>query len=145
METIKVVYNTSYGGFKLPYEFCKKFKQKYEEEISSYTIQRDDERIIEMLEESDWFEESDLAIAEIPAGCEWDIHEYDGKESVGWHLPEADIIEDLRLLLIGDTSATINPLTRHFLDSGKSFKEFEVHFRTRFNLMTKNGFSRSTY
>lgn len=119
MEMIKVVYNTTYGGFMLPGSFCQEFKEKYGEELSPYTMARDDERIIEMLEESDWFADSELAIKEIPAEAEWDLHTYDGMESITWHLPENKIIDDLRMILIGEaTNDTIAPITKKFLDSG---------------------------
>lgn len=133
MEVIKVLYNRTYGGFELPKKFCKEFNSKYGEKLSPYTIRRDDERIIEMVEASDWFKDSDIAIEEIPVGCEYTIHEYDGLEHVTWSLPESTIIEDLRKLLVKEvTDDDIHPLTKHFLEFGGSYKEFESYFRKKF-------------
>ena len=136
MEVTKVLYNVPYGGFRLPGEICKQFQKKYGERIYEYMSYSDklraDPRLVELYEKSKYFEDGEIAIAEVPAGCVWTIHEYDGKEYVTWTLPEATIIEDLRKLLIGETVDDIHPITKHFLESGISFKEFESYFRKKF-------------
>lgn len=135
MEYYRVVYNTTYGGFFLPHEIVRQFKQKYDEELQSqYSCDRTDERIIKLIETSEWFKDSDFAIKEIPKGCNHEIHEYDGKEWVSWTLPEIKIIDDLRMLLLGEiTDENVNPITKQFLEFGGKFKDFDVWFRKKFN------------
>ncbi len=138
MEVTKVLYNVPYGGFKLPTEICKQFQKKYGERIEVYMCYTDklraDPRLVELYENSKYFKhDGEIAIEEIPAGCVWTIHEYDGKEYVTWTLPEDTMIEDLRKLVIKEvTDEDIHPITKQFLESGMSFKEFESYFRKKF-------------
>lgn len=133
MKYYKVLYNKPYGGFCLPDEICDQFKEKYGKELDSYTCDRRDERIIELVEQAEWFEQSQFGIAKIPVGCQYELHEYDGKEWVTWRLPESIIIDDLRMLLLGETLPdNINPITKQFLEYGKPFAKFEAHYRLKF-------------
>lgn len=131
MDYYKVLYNVPYGGFCLPDEICNQFKEKYGEEVDSYTCDRTDERIIELVENAKWFEDSEFGIAKVPLGCQYELHEYDGKEWVSWSLPESIIIDDLRKMLVGE-EGSVHPITKQFLDYGKSFANFEAHYRLKF-------------
>ena len=138
IEYYRVIYNTTYGGFRLPDDIVKKFKEEYGEEICPYSCSRTDERIIQMVHEADWFEDSDFAIKYIPVDCEHHIHEYDGRETVSWNLPKDKIIDDLRMLLIGEvTNESVSQLTKQFLEFGGTFDKFDKWFRMEFGILSK--------
>lgn len=95
---------------------------------------RKDERVIKLIEAAEWFEKSSFDIKKIPVGCVYEIREYDDMESVRWSLPKDKIIDDLRMIVLGELEKeNANPLTKQFLDYGKSFDEFNSYFHGKVN------------
>lgn len=134
MEFYGVLYNTTYGGFWLPDEICKEFEEKYGEKILPYECKRDDQRIVQIVENYVNKGYIEIDVKEVPVGCEFYIHEYDGQESVRWNLPYNTMIDDLRMIVLGETTREkIHPITKRFLDFGGTFNEFETWFRKEAN------------
>lgn len=87
---MKVVYNASFGGFKLP----KEYMDLHPEIDSHYCCwgndecnHRTDPKLIAMVENPSIYTE-DLAVDEVPDDMTYRIDEYDGSENV---VPEIDI------------------------------------------------------
>ena len=96
-KTVKIVINTSYGGFGLSDEGSREWLLRSETVLdieaywSSRMIPRDDAFLVEMVE---WTRETprrlacdpwgvrDLRVVEIPDDVEWYISEYDGLEHI---------------------------------------------------------------
>ncbi len=101
---MKVLVNDCYGGYGISLEaeqlyFTKKgisfelIEERYgrgkyliDGEVAYAEIDRDDPILIEVVEEIGSErasgEHAELSISEIPDGCEYDIHEYDGTEYI---------------------------------------------------------------
>ena len=97
---MKVLYNDCYGGFGFSEEFVKEFNKRYpEKKIHRYSRERVDPDIIALVEEMGLNKSSGVCakirIQEIPDDVEYDIHEYDGEETVSWHVPNVEVIQDL--------------------------------------------------
>ena len=78
---MKLVINGCFGGFSLPEGFC----EKYGFESCYVDIARDDERLVQWMEEHPEDEGvcTDLQIVEIPdEATDYHIDEYDGFETV---------------------------------------------------------------
>lgn len=87
--TKKVVINVCYGGFDLSDVCLKKLEElKSLKGIESYYIRRDDEDLIQAIEEVGIENASkgasELEIVEIPNDVDWEITEYDGWENLEW-------------------------------------------------------------
>lgn len=81
----KVVINRMYGGFGMSHEGEDLFKKLTGEDFDSYAVYRDDEALIQVVEQlgekaNDMC--SNLKVVEIPDGVEWTIQDYDGMEWV---------------------------------------------------------------
>lgn len=81
----RIVINKCHGGFGLSKEGEKLFKKLTGEDFDSFAVFRDDEALVQVVEElgekaDDDF--SELKIVEIPDGVEWVVCEYDGAEWV---------------------------------------------------------------
>jgi len=81
----KVVINKCHGGFGLSHKGEDLFKQLTGEDFNSFHVYRDDEALVQVVEQlgekaNDNY--SDLKIVEIPDDVEWTIQEYDGMEWV---------------------------------------------------------------
>ena len=78
---MKVLINNCYGGFG----FSEKFEEQYQEIIEN-SVGRHDVALIAAVESFGLDEASDkyakIGIANVPDGCEYNIHEYDGTEYV---------------------------------------------------------------
>lgn len=117
---MKVVYNASFGGFKLP----KEYMDLHPEIDSHYCCwgndecnHRTDPELIAMVENPNIYTE-DLAVDEVPDDMTYRIDEYDGSENV---VPEIDInkfekklreqiaqeIENAVIETVGDSAATM--------------------------------------
>lgn len=101
---MKVVINTCYGGFGLSKKALEmysvlKYGENFVKNVGGYfhidpvdaTIYDDDEisrddpllvQVVEELGDASWCEFSRLTVKEIPDGSEWEIEEYDGRESL---------------------------------------------------------------
>ena len=81
---MKVVINTSWGGFKIPEEVAEKLGCDRWGYLSNYeAISRSDERLVEALSNYPNITETALDIVEIPDNAtDWRIEEYDGMENV---------------------------------------------------------------
>lgn len=78
---MKVVINTSWGGFKLPEEVAEKLGCDHWGWNGGEVISRSDERLVEAL--SNYPYRTTLEIVEIPENAtDWRIEEYDGMENV---------------------------------------------------------------
>ena len=74
---MKIVVNRTYGGFRLPEAFCR----KYGIESPYADIDRNDERLIDWLERN--HSNRPLEVVEIPNNItDWTINEYDGAEQI---------------------------------------------------------------
>jgi hypothetical protein len=78
---MKVLINTCFGGFGFSKEF-----QNLIGELYAWEVDRDDQEFIKKAEEFGLEKASGLysrlEVVEIPDGCEYSIHEYDGAESI---------------------------------------------------------------
>jgi len=103
---MKIVINTCYGGFGLSKKALETYSilkygenlvivhdnelQYYfikvgAEEITEDDIDRNDPLLVQVVEElgdASWGQFSRLTVKEIPDGSEWEIEEYDGRESL---------------------------------------------------------------
>jgi len=81
---MKVVINTTYGGFSLSREITNRYEElKGVPAESCYFLDREDPALIQAVEElSGNAEDSrpNLKVVEIPDGVEYEIAEYDGLE-----------------------------------------------------------------
>ena len=84
---MKVLINTSYGGFGFSDEFVKHIKElRGEHELNHWDLDRDDQELIEeaikfgLKNAEGRFASFD--IIEVPDGLSYYINEYDGKESI---------------------------------------------------------------
>lgn len=82
---MKVVVNTTFGGFRIPRECKNLIKKMYgitefpSNEFKFWeTFKRTNPYLVEWVENN----ESDLAVVEIPDGVDFIIEDYDGKEWV---------------------------------------------------------------
>ena len=88
----KVVLNNCYGGFGLSdkaLELIAKRKNTTDR-ISHWSLERDDEDLIAVVEELGTEAEShcaELIILEFDEGVEYTISEYDGSESIDYYVP----------------------------------------------------------
>jgi len=86
----KIVINKCYGGFGLSNEAAARYKDLAwippEASFSYYDIERDDPHLIQTIEELGEASASgplaELKIVEIPDDVQWEIHDYDGMESI---------------------------------------------------------------
>ena len=79
---MKLVYNASFGGFKLPQAYLDlhpEIDNEYCCWSDEYCEHRTDPVLIEMVEKDP---DSDLAIAEFPDGLFYTSFEYDGSEMI---------------------------------------------------------------
>lgn len=85
-KTIKVVINNCYGGFSLSTEALKRYNEGRDEPMYGYDIDRDDPKLIEILEtiglhiSSGRF--SKLVIVKIPDDVDWEVDDHEGWEWV---------------------------------------------------------------
>lgn len=83
---MKVVINTSWGGFKLPEEVAKKLGCSvwgFYDGFYRNDVSRNDEKLVKALLEYPNIKETTLDIVEIPDNAtDWRIEEYDGMENV---------------------------------------------------------------
>lgn len=105
---MKVLYNTSYGGFRFSEEFVEEYNKRYPDSkipTWAYNLSRTEPNAIALFEEkgSDWSSNmcSKIAVEEIPDDVEYRIDEYDGMEAVIWDIPKDQIIEDLMDIVKG--------------------------------------------
>ena len=81
----KIVINQCWGGFGLSKQ-GEELYQTYSNTPFSHNVKRNDPHLIQVVEElkrKSWGMSSELYIIEIPDDCtEWEIHDYDGMESV---------------------------------------------------------------
>ena len=82
---MKVVYNGCFGGFGLSDQGEFLYKEKAGEDFDYYEVERHNPHLIAVVEELG--EDADgfcaaLRIKEIPDGASYEIHDYDGNESV---------------------------------------------------------------
>lgn len=79
---MKVLINTCYGGFG----FSKEFQNLIGDDLYAWEISRNDQELIKKAEEFGLEKASGLysrlEVVEIPDGCFYEIHEYDGTESI---------------------------------------------------------------
>ena len=81
---MKIVINACYGGFGLSLEAMSYLSERGYKE-SEYDIERNDPRLIECVEtlgKKTNGNYASLKVIEIPDGTEWELQEYDGRESV---------------------------------------------------------------
>lgn len=79
----KVVINTCHGGFGLSQEAEDLFKAKTGQDFDDFHTFRDDEALVEVVEElGDKANSrySELKVVEVPDEVDWTIQEYDGAE-----------------------------------------------------------------
>lgn len=85
---MKVVINKCFGGFSLSEEGMKRYRElsgNHDPDILSYDIERDDEFLVQVVEEmgkKSWGSCAELKVVDIPLGIRWHISNYDGMESV---------------------------------------------------------------
>lgn len=88
---MKIVINSSFGGFSLPIEFCEllnKYNENGKPDIYDWEdeIERTDERLINFLENNEKYSVpsyTSLEVVEIPDNAtDWEINEYDGAENI---------------------------------------------------------------
>ena len=130
---MKVLYNNCYGGFSFSNEFMEEVKKRYPELKLDYYVShklRSDPRILEVFEEFGSGRSSGpyskIKVREIPDNVEYDIHDYDGMESVGWDIPTETIINDL-LKILRKEDVELNYCTKMLLDNNlnyRSLREF---------------------
>ena len=80
---MKIVINRCYGGFGLSDVALTRYKNESGNDISQWSIPRNDAilvTIVEELGEDSWGYCAELKVVEIPDGIEWEIGEYDGIE-----------------------------------------------------------------
>lgn len=120
---MKILYNTCYGGFSFSDEFIVELNRRFPEkraEAHAFELRTDPEAIA-------LFEElgpvrssgphSSLKIRNIPDGMDWDIDEYDGKESIQWDLPKNKILKEFIDIIKGrKTIDTVTNITRLVLE-----------------------------
>ena len=137
MEFFKVLHNSGDDGFGVPHWVSDRYEERNGVKLPCFVnVDRADYKLIEIVEEyknTPLGTTPSIVIYHIPKGCEYRIHQYDnGTEKIDWWLPNETIIN-------GNVS-TMNPLTRKFLESGKSFKEFEKDFKNEALLIKKSRF-----
>jgi hypothetical protein len=101
---MKVLINNCYGGFSLNEELQEKIANELglESTYETLYLERHDPVMIKIVEEhglekSGGFS-AELKIVEVPDGCRYSIHEYDGMEYIQhtWvEIPESDLIKGL--------------------------------------------------
>lgn len=83
---LKIVINTTYGGFDLSRAARDRYKELTGEFPSIYEVARDDEALIQVIEELGVEKAGDsytkLKIVEVPVGTDWEIVDFDGLEFV---------------------------------------------------------------
>ena len=80
---MKIVINKCYGGFGLSDVAETRYKNESGNDISQWSIPRNDAilvSIVEELGEDSWGGYAELKVVEIPDGIEWEIDDYDGIE-----------------------------------------------------------------
>ena len=79
---MKYIINNSFGGFKLPAEFCNKYAF-YSRIYGNTEAIRTDLFLINYLEEHKKTYKGPLAVVDIPDDAtDWELKEYDGLESI---------------------------------------------------------------
>jgi hypothetical protein len=80
---MKIVINRCHGGFGLSDVALTRYKNESGNDISQWSIPRNDAilvSIVEELGEDSWGGYAELKVVEIPDGIEWEIDEYAGIE-----------------------------------------------------------------
>ena len=86
-DMVRIVYNACYGGFGLKHKAEDRYweikGQPKPEHWYDYQLNREDPIILQIIDEKGIdFVHPDLAIAELPRGTKYFIHEYDGLEEI---------------------------------------------------------------
>ena len=82
---MKVVINTSFGGFDISKEAKALYETITSIEFDRYEVQRDDPVLVKIVEDLGAEANGNYAklkVVEIPDDVDWVIEEYDGKEQV---------------------------------------------------------------
>lgn len=88
---------------------------------------RSDPRVVALFKERKDKEDPAIRIRKVPAGCNIEITEYDGLETVNWDVPKEDMLNDVRRFM-DDPTCELNPITKEWLDSKQSFTTFYYNF-----------------
>ena len=127
---MKILINACYGGFGLSRAFRNIFNERHPDRPLENDClarkNRADPDIIALFEELGSEKSSGhyakLEIDEIPDGMKWNIHDYDGMESVEYTLPYEQIIVDL-LNIIKKRDVVLNPFTKSLLERDVILKD----------------------
>lgn len=92
MKTYSVLINKCYGGYSFSEEFEEKLTELTNTEFPVYHVNRHDERLIALynafiqVNANPNGYSSNLQIVNVPVGLNYEIHEYDGSESLSTFL-----------------------------------------------------------
>ena len=80
---MKVVINTTWGGFSISTEGEDELLRRGAHTADPWDISRTDPILVQMIEEdADRYGNGSLAVVEVPDDVQWHIHNYDGREHV---------------------------------------------------------------